>query len=133
MSETKFKNLLRFCLFDDSGSRAARLKSDRLAAFRDFWAMFQTNLKNLYKPSAFLTVDEQLVATSGRSKLRQYMPCNLENMATYFVTYFVTTYTVRKVIESMGGETSAKRSAAGKNEKSALKGASFVGKKVTKK
>ncbi|KRZ14063.1 hypothetical protein T11_13682 [Trichinella zimbabwensis] len=75
MSETRFQNLLRFCQFDDSGTRAARLKFDKLAAFRDFWTMFQTNLKNLYKPSTFLTVDEQFVSTSERSRFRQYIPC----------------------------------------------------------
>ncbi|KRX26647.1 PiggyBac transposable element-derived protein 4 [Trichinella nelsoni] len=75
MTEDRFKDLLRFCRFDDNCTRAARLKCDKLAAFRDMWTMFRTNLKNIYKPSAFLTVDEQLVSTRARSSLKQYMPC----------------------------------------------------------
>ncbi|XP_003382128.1 conserved hypothetical protein [Trichinella spiralis] len=50
--------------FDDNSTRVARLKCDKLAAFRNMWT-----------PSAFLTVDEQLVSTRARSSLRQYMPC----------------------------------------------------------
>ncbi|XP_003376680.1 DNA topoisomerase 2-alpha [Trichinella spiralis] len=71
----RLKNSLRFCRSDDSSTTAAISKCRKLTAVRDVWTMFQTNLKNLYKPSAFLTVDEQLVSTRGRSKLRQYMPC----------------------------------------------------------
>ncbi|KRZ01763.1 PiggyBac transposable element-derived protein 4 [Trichinella zimbabwensis] len=75
MTENRFKSLLRFYRFDETTTRAARLEFDKLAAFRDIWTMFQTNLKNVYKPSAFLTVDEQLVSTRARSSIRQYMPC----------------------------------------------------------
>ncbi|KRZ47793.1 PiggyBac transposable element-derived protein 4 [Trichinella nativa] len=75
MTENRFKELLRFCRFDDNSTRAARIKCDKLAAFRDMWTMFQTNFKKMYKPSAFLTVDEQLVSTRARSSLKQYMPC----------------------------------------------------------
>ncbi|KRX42804.1 PiggyBac transposable element-derived protein 4 [Trichinella murrelli] len=63
MTENRFKDLLRFCRFDDNSTRAARLKCDKLAAFRNI------------RQSAFLTVDEQLVSTRARSSLRQYMPC----------------------------------------------------------
>ncbi|KRX70344.1 hypothetical protein T06_7400 [Trichinella sp. T6] len=45
MTENRFKELLRFCRFDDNSTRAARIKCDKLAAFRDMWTMFQTNLK----------------------------------------------------------------------------------------
>ncbi|KRZ73866.1 hypothetical protein T10_12632 [Trichinella papuae] len=63
MSEKRCKILFRFCRFDVSSTRAAKIKCDKLTAFRDFWTMFQTNSRNLHKPSAFLTVDEQLVST----------------------------------------------------------------------
>ncbi|KRX60066.1 PiggyBac transposable element-derived protein 4 [Trichinella sp. T9] len=75
MTENRFKDLLKFCRFDDNSTRAARLKCDKPAAFRNMWTLFQTNLKNICTPSAFLTVDEQLVSTRARSSLRQYMPC----------------------------------------------------------
>ncbi|KRZ72981.1 PiggyBac transposable element-derived protein 4 [Trichinella papuae] len=74
MTENRFKSLLRFCRFDDSHSRADRMKSDKLAQFRDIWNMFMDNTKKLYKPSTFLTVGEQLVPTRGRSRFCQYLP-----------------------------------------------------------
>lgn len=70
----RFQQLLRFLRFDDFRTRQERLASDKIAAVRDIWDMFQSRLKDIYKPSTYLTVDEQLVTTRGRCSFRQYLP-----------------------------------------------------------
>lgn len=74
MSMERTQQLLRFLRFDDQRTRADRLKTDRLAAFRDVWNIFLAQLSQLYTPSPDLTIDEQLVATRGRCSFRQYIP-----------------------------------------------------------
>lgn len=74
MSQTRFKELLRFCRFDNFATRDARLASDKLAPIRDLWEMFQVMLPRVYRPGSDITVDEQLVATRGRCGFRQYIP-----------------------------------------------------------
>lgn len=68
------QQLLRFLRFDDQTTRSNRLKTDRLAAFRDVWNIFGEQLESVYKPSANLTIDEQLVAFRGRCSFKQYIP-----------------------------------------------------------
>ncbi|KRZ55385.1 hypothetical protein T02_2794 [Trichinella nativa] len=82
MTENRFKNLLRFCRFDETtNTKAAQVKRDKRAAFRDIWTMFQTNLKNLYNLSAFLT-DEKAEA--------DFQPSNTNSIQTgkYWITIF---------------------------------------------
>lgn len=74
MSEMRFKELLRFCRFDNGVTRAERQMHDKLAAIRDLWEMFRATLCKAYKPGDDLTVDEQLVASRGRCNFRQYIP-----------------------------------------------------------
>lgn len=74
MSLKRAQQLLRFLRFDDQRTRVHRLKSDRLAAFRDVWNIFSDSLCRSYTPSPELTVDEQLIATRGRCSFRQYIP-----------------------------------------------------------
>ena len=69
MSQTRFKELLRFCRFDNHVTRDTRLATDKLAFIRDFWEMFQVSLQNVYKPGSDVIVDDQLVATRGRYSL----------------------------------------------------------------
>ena len=54
--------------FDNLSTREGRRLSDKLAAFRDIWEMF-----NQYTPGRYLTVDEQLVPFRGNCPFRQYM------------------------------------------------------------
>ncbi|KRY80874.1 hypothetical protein T4D_10517 [Trichinella pseudospiralis] len=61
MSETRC-----FYRFDDLDTRAAQFLDNVSSKFY---------AKNLYKASAILTVDEQLVSTSEKSRFRQYIPC----------------------------------------------------------
>ncbi|CAF1421654.1 unnamed protein product [Adineta ricciae] len=74
MSKNRFKTLLQFCRFDNTATREERLKSDKLAAIRDLWAMCLARSQVCYTPGGSLTVDEQLIPTRGRCNFRQYMP-----------------------------------------------------------
>jgi hypothetical protein len=74
MSLTRFKELMRFCRFDNHVTREARKATDKLAPIRDLWEMFQASLPRAYKPGSDVTVDEQLVVSRGRFSFRQYIP-----------------------------------------------------------
>ncbi|XP_070982190.1 piggyBac transposable element-derived protein 4-like [Oncorhynchus clarkii lewisi] len=67
----KYSRLLRF---DDRQSRPARLATDRLAAIREVWDLWEERLPALYNPGPDVTVDEQLVPFRGRCSFRQYIP-----------------------------------------------------------
>jgi Transposase IS4 len=74
MSLNTFKELIRFCRFDNLSTREERRVTDKLAPIRDVWEMFQASLIHFYKPGSDITVDEQLVVTRGRRPFRQYIP-----------------------------------------------------------
>ncbi|XP_038854958.1 uncharacterized protein LOC120052200 [Salvelinus namaycush] len=67
----RYSRLLRF---DDRQSRPAKLATDKLAAIRDVWDLWQERLPALYNPGPEVTVDEQLVPFRGRCPFRQYIP-----------------------------------------------------------
>ena len=46
-----------------------RLKTDKFALFSEIWNRFTDNCCTLYKPGAFITVDEQLFPSKARSLL----------------------------------------------------------------
>uniref|UniRef100_A0A914DM82 PiggyBac transposable element-derived protein domain-containing protein n=1 Tax=Acrobeloides nanus TaxID=290746 RepID=A0A914DM82_9BILA len=73
MSKERFKNLTRFCRFDDALSRDDRRKVDKLSPIRDLWELLQGNLHRNYVPSDSLCVDEQMKPTRGRCSFRQYI------------------------------------------------------------
>ncbi|KAF7235524.1 PiggyBac transposable element-derived protein 4 [Varanus komodoensis] len=74
MSLRRFSDITRFLRFDNKATRDSRRASDKLAAFRDVWAMFVEQLSKWYTPGADLTVDEQLVEFRGRCPFKQYIP-----------------------------------------------------------
>ncbi|XP_055850586.1 piggyBac transposable element-derived protein 4-like [Episyrphus balteatus] len=74
MSLERFEQIRRFIRFDDGRTRAFRLQTDKLAAFRYVWDLFQQNLVEFYQPSKELTVDEQLVGSRGRCPFKMFMP-----------------------------------------------------------
>lgn len=74
MSYQRFKFFLRAVRFDNFRDRATRLSQDKLAAIRDFWNEFVTNLRRFYIPEDVVTVDEQLVGYRGRAPGRTYIP-----------------------------------------------------------
>lgn len=74
MSANRFRFLLRCLRFDNVHTRDARKSVDKLAAFREIFEMFNNNCKTVYKPTDYLTIDEQLVAFRGNCPFRVYMP-----------------------------------------------------------
>ena len=74
MSLNRFKTILRFLRFDNKQTRPERRATDKLAAIHDVWDMFVDKLCKAYRPSADMTVDEQLVSFWGHCPFHQYMP-----------------------------------------------------------
>ncbi|XP_020359447.1 piggyBac transposable element-derived protein 4-like [Oncorhynchus kisutch] len=74
MSLKVFHRYSRLLRFDDRHSRPARLATDKLAAIREVWDLWEARLPALYNPGPDVTVDEQLVPFRGRCPFRQYIP-----------------------------------------------------------
>lgn len=74
MSEHRFRFLMRCIRFDNIHTRNQRKAVDKLAAIREMFEKFVSNSQNTYKPSDYLTIDEQLVAFRGNCPFRVYMP-----------------------------------------------------------
>ncbi|XP_042158958.1 piggyBac transposable element-derived protein 4-like [Oncorhynchus tshawytscha] len=74
MSLKVFHRYSRLLRFDDRQSRPARLATDKLAAIREVWDLWEARLPALYNPGPDVTVDEQLVPFRGRCPFRQYIP-----------------------------------------------------------
>ncbi|XP_036347482.1 piggyBac transposable element-derived protein 4-like [Rhagoletis pomonella] len=74
MSIQRFKSITSFIRFDDERTRASRQEEDKAAPILDLWTMLNTQLEALYKPTANVTVDEQLFPFRGRTKFTQYIP-----------------------------------------------------------
>ncbi|CAK1583081.1 unnamed protein product [Parnassius mnemosyne] len=73
MSAERFDFLLSCMRFDDRNTRQERWVSDRLAPIRYFWEQFIDNCRKWYKPSSYITVDEQLVGFRRRCPFRMYI------------------------------------------------------------
>ncbi|XP_076251477.1 uncharacterized protein LOC143190793 [Rhynchophorus ferrugineus] len=74
MSINHFWNIIRFILFDDANTRAQRLENDKAVPIRDIWIMLNSNLAKHYKPTEYLTIDDQLHRYRGRTRFTQYIP-----------------------------------------------------------
>ena len=73
LSKNRFKLFLRYLSFDDRRDRRKRQETDKMAAIRELWDLFQNNLRKFYVPSERLTVDEQLYGYRGYAPGRCYM------------------------------------------------------------
>ena len=78
MFRNRFTDILKYLRFDNRATRAERRATDKLAAFRDFWTLFQAQFQKYYIPGTDLCVDEQLVAFRGKYPFRQYIPSKPE-------------------------------------------------------
>ena len=54
-------------------SRSQRLQTDKFALFSEVWNHVIENFRTMYKPGAFITVDEQLFPSKARCPFTQYM------------------------------------------------------------
>ena len=74
VSKNRLKLFLRHVTFDNKNTRIERQKTDKLAAIREMWNLFELNLAKNYVPSESLTIDEQLYPFRGYVPGRSYMP-----------------------------------------------------------
>lgn len=74
LPKNRIELFLSHVTFDNKIDRVERQKTDKMAAIRDIWEMFQYNLLMWYIPGINLTVDEQLYGYRGYSPGRSYMP-----------------------------------------------------------
>lgn len=74
MSEGRFSFLISCLRFDYKGTREERKKETKLAAISEIWEILIDNCKKNYKPSSYLTIDEQLVGFRGKCAFRMYIP-----------------------------------------------------------
>lgn len=74
MNEKRFQFLISSLRFDDYSTRTERKKADAFAPIRKIWDNLVENCKQNYKPSSYLTIDEQLLGFRGRCPFRMYMP-----------------------------------------------------------
>lgn len=74
MSLKKFRNITRVLRFDNRQDREERRQRDKLAPIRILWDKWENNLRKMYNPSEFVTVDEQLVPYRGRCPFKQFIP-----------------------------------------------------------
>lgn len=74
MSEKRFCFLINCLRFDDRTTRLQRKNETKLALISVVWDILMINCKNNYKPSSYITIDEQLVGFRGRCPFRMYIP-----------------------------------------------------------
>ena len=74
MSESRFAFLTNCLRFDDKDTRKERRETDRLAPIRDVFQVIISKCSELYTPSEFCTLDEQLISFRGRCPFKMYIP-----------------------------------------------------------
>lgn len=74
MTERRFQFITDCLRFDDKNSRETRKKTTKLAAISDIWELFVHNCMMNYKPSSYVTIDEQLIGFRGKCPFRMYIP-----------------------------------------------------------
>nr|CAI5836574.1 unnamed protein product [Callosobruchus analis] len=66
MSKNRFSFLIKNLRFDDKTTRNQRKELDKFSAIRKIWDSYVRNCQDNYTPSAYVTVDEQLLGFRGR-------------------------------------------------------------------
>lgn len=74
MSKERFNFLINCLRFDDKISRAERQTTNKFSAVSDIWERLLENCRANYRPGAYVTIDEQLVAFRGKCPFRMYIP-----------------------------------------------------------
>jgi len=73
MCGQRFEEILSLMRFDDKTTRDTRRAVDKFAPIRDLWNAFSHQCRTLYSPTAYVTVDEQLLGFRGKCPFRQYI------------------------------------------------------------
>lgn len=109
MSESRYQFLLLCLRFDDKDSRH---KEDRFAPIREVWTIFINSCKESYKPSAFVTIDEQLLGFRGKCPFRVYISSKPDKYGMKVVAICdAKTYYMFDAIPYIGKGTEAKSAA----------------------
>ena len=74
MSRNDLITFLSIMTFDDKNTRSERKRTDKFAAFREVFEMWNENLPKYFTTSGFVTIDEQLIASRCRSPNRIFNP-----------------------------------------------------------
>ena len=74
ISKNRMEVFLQNLTFDNKVTRRQRQETDKLAANREMWDLFEANLRRYYVPSDSLIVDEQLYSFRGYTPGRAYKP-----------------------------------------------------------
>ena len=74
MSQRRMRFLLAHITFDDKSTRKDRWPSDRFAAGRDIYEMFNKNCSKYVTPSEYLAIDGILYPKRHQIAFRQYNP-----------------------------------------------------------
>ena len=74
MSRNDLVTFLSILSFDDRTTRQVRKETDKFAAFREVFELWNETLPKYFTPSGFLTIDEQLVSSRCRSPNRIFNP-----------------------------------------------------------
>lgn len=70
MSRDNCLKIMRYLRFDDKSSRSSRAENDKFALIRDVWERFVENSQACYKPFYELTIDEQLLPSKSRCRIK---------------------------------------------------------------
>lgn len=70
ISFSKFKKIGQYIRFD----RREQRQNQKDAPISIIWSLFTANCQRNYKPSPYLTIDEQLCNTRGRCPFKSYIP-----------------------------------------------------------
>ena len=74
MSKSRFDFLTACLRFDDKETRVERRNVTVFAPISEIWEEFIEVCKTKYKPSSYVTIDEQLVGFRGHCPFRMYIP-----------------------------------------------------------
>uniref|UniRef100_A0A3B3QYT7 PiggyBac transposable element-derived protein 4-like n=1 Tax=Paramormyrops kingsleyae TaxID=1676925 RepID=A0A3B3QYT7_9TELE len=74
MTKKRFCVLSNVMRFANPESKVLKKSTDKLAAFRDVWDTWSSNLSIMYNPGHDITIDEHQVPFKGRCPFRENMP-----------------------------------------------------------
>lgn len=74
MSLNRYKALVASLRFDNAQTREQRKQTDKAAPISEIFNKIIKNSQAVYRPSAYVTIDEMLVPFRGRCAFRMYMP-----------------------------------------------------------